>query len=725
MKKFSILSFLLILSTSNIFSQSGWFWQNPISSSANLMEIQFMNSNTGYICGRDNNIIGFCIKTTSGGRTWFVNGYSSTNQFSSLKFINDIGYIVSYPNLLKTIDAGNQWTTIPLNITQAGLPTINFINDNTGFINGGPNLLGNLYKTTNGGVNFYSINAGVEDYIYKTFFIDNNTIYLSGESGIFSRSYNIGNTWNSQYIPPYYQLRSLYFSNNNSGYICGNGYYGNPSPGRIYKTTNIGNNWVELIPPVRPNHFVEMEFTDFNSGYVIGDSGCVLKTENAGINWSTMRFGTNENLNDILLYNFDSGFVVGKNGVFLKMRNQGSSFESVHYSYRNNFKSVKFINNNIGFAVGDSGLIMKYYYGIWYPGFSNNLQNFNSVDFADSLIGFSIGDKGVIMKTTNQGTNWVSLSLNTSVRLNSVKLLNNIIYIIGDSGKIVKSTNSGNSWFNEQSHTVVNLNRILPLNSSTAYIVGDSGLVLKTTNSGNNWVNLPSGTSSNLNSISATSFDTIFIVGENLILKKSTNGGVSWANVTLPLSQITLNDIVFTSTSVGYITGDFGRIYKTTNFGANWGYQNINLTNNVNSISFLNSNTGFIVGSGGMIRKTTNAGGTLLGIISNVENTPMSYSLHQNYPNPFNPVTKIKFAIPLLRGASEGRGVFTKVIIYDLLGREVATLVNENLKPGSYEVDWDGSAFASGVYFYSLIVDDPSTVSALGFVETKRMVMLK
>jgi hypothetical protein len=64
-----------------------------------------------------------------------------------------------------------------------------------------------------------------------------------------------------------------------------------------------------------------------------------------------------------------------------------------------------------------------------------------------------------------------------------------------------------------------------------------------------------------------------------------------------------------------------------------------------------------------------------------------------------------------------GRGVLVKLIIYDLLGREVATLVNESLKPGTYEVEWDGSTFASGVYFYKLISDD--------FIETKKMVIIK
>jgi hypothetical protein len=88
---------------------------------------------------------------------------------------------------------------------------------------------------------------------------------------------------------------------------------------------------------------------------------------------------------------------------------------------------------------------------------------------------------------------------------------------------------------------------------------------------------------------------------------------------------------------------------------------------------------------------------------------PQLFSLRQNYPNPFNPVTKIEFDIPENSNA--------KIIIYDLLGREVTTLINEQLKPGSYSVDWDGTGFASGVYFYSLITNE--------FTETKRMVLIK
>jgi len=93
---------------------------------------------------------------------------------------------------------------------------------------------------------------------------------------------------------------------------------------------------------------------------------------------------------------------------------------------------------------------------------------------------------------------------------------------------------------------------------------------------------------------------------------------------------------------------------------------------------------------------------------------PKTFSLSQNYPNPFNPSTRIKFDIPP-DGNAYMRSVQLK--IYDILGHEVNTVVNESLKPGSYEVTFDGSNLASGMYFYK--------ISAGSFVETKKMMMVK
>ncbi len=105
-----------------------------------------------------------------------------------------------------------------------------------------------------------------------------------------------------------------------------------------------------------------------------------------------------------------------------------------------------------------------------------------------------------------------------------------------------------------------------------------------------------------------------------------------------------------------------------------------------------------------------------------VEIAPSVFSLSQNYPNPFNPTTIIKFTISDLR--------FTILKIYDVLGNEVATLVNEEKVAGIYEVEFDATGIPSGIYFYRLTTVDPSSSlptvtqgSGQGFTATKKMII--
>ncbi len=91
------------------------------------------------------------------------------------------------------------------------------------------------------------------------------------------------------------------------------------------------------------------------------------------------------------------------------------------------------------------------------------------------------------------------------------------------------------------------------------------------------------------------------------------------------------------------------------------------------------------------------------------------FILEQNYPNPFNPSTKIKFTIPVTLSEVEGSLVTLKV--YDVLGNEVTTLVNEELSAGEYELDFNATNLTSGIYFYRLKSED--------FIQTKKMILLK
>ncbi|HMN18866.1 MAG TPA: T9SS type A sorting domain-containing protein [Ignavibacteriaceae bacterium] len=99
-----------------------------------------------------------------------------------------------------------------------------------------------------------------------------------------------------------------------------------------------------------------------------------------------------------------------------------------------------------------------------------------------------------------------------------------------------------------------------------------------------------------------------------------------------------------------------------------------------------------------------------------VELPPMAFELYQNYPNPFNPTTKIKFTIPSRTEYYSVPQIVT-LKVYDVLGNEVATLVNEEKAAGSYEVEFNAARLSSGIYFYKL--------QAENFVETKKMLLVK
>ncbi|MGB3016723.1 MAG: T9SS type A sorting domain-containing protein, partial [Ignavibacteria bacterium] len=98
-----------------------------------------------------------------------------------------------------------------------------------------------------------------------------------------------------------------------------------------------------------------------------------------------------------------------------------------------------------------------------------------------------------------------------------------------------------------------------------------------------------------------------------------------------------------------------------------------------------------------------------VGITPISSEVPDNFVLNQNYPNPFNPSTNITFSIP--------KSSFVTLKVYDISGKEVSVLVNENLQSGTYNADWNASGFATGLYFY--------TIEADGFRQTRKMILTK
>ncbi|MBS1513821.1 MAG: T9SS type A sorting domain-containing protein [Bacteroidetes bacterium] len=126
------------------------------------------------------------------------------------------------------------------------------------------------------------------------------------------------------------------------------------------------------------------------------------------------------------------------------------------------------------------------------------------------------------------------------------------------------------------------------------------------------------------------------------------------------------------------------------------------------SIYFTSALTGFVCGKNGALFKTT-TGGIVTGISQSNSEIADNFSLSQNYPNPFNPATVISYRLPAAGSVS--------LIVYDALGNEVSTLVNEKQNAGSYSVEFNAASLPSGIYFYKLVTEK--------FSETKKMVLVK
>jgi len=342
--------------------------------------------------------------------------------------------------------------------------------------------------------------------------------------------------------------------------------------------------------------------------------------------------------------------------------------------------------------------------------------------------------KSAFIKSTNGGLNWQRGSQfdTTTGYIMDIHFFNaNTGYALIDSNsygntKFCKTTNAGMNW---QLIKLIDPNSevekmiFFDMNTGIAKGFKNGGKIYKTTNTGLNWTitNMPSQIDgiTFFNSTTGIAIGITNDVSSNNIYK-TTNAGNNWNVIsTIPGGRLFNNIMSLPNTGTAFAIGNLldlfgvGKIntLKTTNYGLNWILKEFNPKLLVYGLSLVDADN-FFIGAGGynipaQILKSTNGGNVFVNQIEN--EIPSKYSLYQNYPNPFNPTTNIKIDIQ--------KTSVTKMIIYDALGREVTTLVNEVLKAGSYEMNWDGSNYTSGVYFYRLNTGD--------YVETKKMLLMK
>ena len=416
---------------------------------------------------------------------------------------------------------------------------------------------------------------------------------------------------------------------------------------------------------------------------------CTLKIDNCACQWYQQTSGTSAALTCVKFINPQTGFITSANGDVLKTTNAGENWVLNNVTFYD-LRRIQFINSMTGFLTGA------------YESYVTT---------------------GVVMKTTNAGSSWFYL-LNGGDGGRSVFFVNDQTGFVGcghtsmtgTGGTVFKTTNSGTNWQNSLGYYC---DAIHFFDANTGLATGFFGfdygdyewVIARTTNGGNNWIYIIRDTVDvrRLYDIFFVNSLTGWVGGDTLL--KTTNSGINWSPLNINFG---IKSICFINPDTGWIAG-YNQIHYSSNGGTNWTLQISGTTNLLYSIYFVNSNTGWAVGVNGTILKTTNGGVTSISKLSN--EIPNNFKLYQNYPNPFNPVTKIKFGVPSgfpLRAYGNEKVVLK---VYDILGKEIQTLVNEKLNPGTYEVTFDGSQLPSGVYFYQLRTGN--------FVDTKKLVLIR
>ena len=378
--------------------------------------------------------------------------------------------------------------------------------------------------------------------------------------------------------------------------------------------------------------------------------------------------------------------------------------------------SVAFINKDTGYVSMDTPALLRTTNGGQSWVMVGNFRIYN-LQFVDSVNGFGSGKRTLgsyIIKTTDGGFSWDSVSIDPSnVYLNLFFVNKDTGWVGGGDGslsKIWRTTNGGVTLQVQNSGTGNGNEKVFFLkdrinNQYYGWALNDPSL-LRTTNSGVNWTLVYS--SGGGGGIGDFYFrDTASgIMMRNNRFQKTTDSGISWTT-TLEFGVGGLSRVGMIDSCRGWITLGQDTVLKTNNFFQSYGKQKHFAFSGAGEICVIDSSNAYTASY--VFGKTTNGGGNIVSVTQISSEVPQEYSLFQNYPNPFNPMTNFGFRI-----ADFG---LVKLIIYDVIGREVSVLINKEMTPGIYEVNWDASNLPSGIYIYKLITG--------GFTAIRKAVLIK
>lgn len=329
------------------------------------------------------------------------------------------------------------------------------------------------------------------------------------------------------------------------------------------------------------------------------------------------------------------------------------------------------------------------------------------------------GGSGVVY-STDDGKTWINASgFPATVNILDIEVIGSTLFAANILGGVFVSTDNGNTWVSKNSNGARKLAKI-----GTTLFVGILGGVIKTTDLGVTWTTVNKGLTGVIlqtDQLVSSGNALIAFTGGNIF--RSTDQGDNWSLKTLPVSIVGTtdffsldaegNNVIVLNTQTIIFSSDAGATWVniTKNFPAYtyFTWQNVKAQCAIVSGSYVICGTipysATIPGAG--VYRSSFTGST--GIEENKFLQPTDFQLSQNFPNPFNPSTVIKYNLP--------KDGYVTLKIYDILGKEIVTLVNENKQAGYYNATFNASNLPSGIYIYSIQSNE--------YNQSKKMLLMK
>lgn len=744
---------IFILSVTGLKAQlyQDWKWAHQLPQGNDLKWVKMWDANTVYAAGAR----GTFIKTTDGGASWVVNNTAGRMSGIPLQraniacvwfFDQNTGITAgTYGSIFRTTNGGITFDSVPGNpaTTSVNFTGISFINNLTGYV---ISQLTNyrMLKTTDGGLNWFAAPGSPpfsNPYFVHAF--NENKIIVFNQLGDNYITTNGGAIWNLYPIGSQVTFYKAVFTDANTGYACGDW-------GRCRYTTDGGYNWTNMSGSLfdRPLYFFDVDVKG-GAVYLTGNSNYIYKSTNLGVTWDSVSFiapaaqqpWSNYFYNTDFLSTADTMVTVGAKGGVHQMLGAGMRTMS-QYLKTGSLRDICITSAGTIIAVGSpssSTASLQTHDQILRS--TNNGMNwavvqpspasasdFYSIEMVNSATGFVCGSKSAVYKTTNGGVNWDSLvipNMPAGLVLTKVDFVNEQTgwvfsrYLTGYDSTIYKTTNGGANWFKQKFGTATGtentINAACMLDANTGWLLSNKPRPWKTTNGGASWDSTGLGDNylaGSLYSIKMLNATTGYCSGANNRVYRTTNGGATpWTNVSYSSTTVITNyKVEFVNALEGIVAGTYGTVYYTSNGGQSW--------INKNLVSTIDDIYGACVSPSGYLFAVTllNAGifrnGAMfpVGVNEAGVEVPEGIRLEQNYPNPFNGQTVVSVQLSAVS--------YVSLKIYDVMGREVAVLVNGRMQAGRHEVRFEAGRLASGVYFYGLVVNGKMS-------GVRRMVLLR